>query len=149
MWGYICSLIIIFVSFKVQCSTCSIIYAIRRIRSEVKVKGGDIGSDDRKKTKGQKTIGYAKWVSERSVVCGIKEKCGKQERMRKMEAKNQPKGKTLTTTADGDDCLPAWFLRLSVPVPVYSAPLAHLINLSFSTGLHCRPSGNCHHPPHS
>src|SRR6218665_1310885 len=35
-------------------------------------------------------------------------------------------------TADGDDCLPAWFLRLSAPV--YSAPLAHLINLSFSTG---------------
>src|SRR6218665_3265785 len=35
-------------------------------------------------------------------------------------------------TADEDDCLPAWFLRLSAPV--YSAPLAHLINLSFSTG---------------
>src|SRR6218665_1978715 len=34
-------------------------------------------------------------------------------------------------TADGNDCLPAWFLRLSAPV--YTALLAHLMNLSFST----------------
>jgi len=60
-------------------------------------KGGDRGSDDRKKTKGKKTIGYAKWVSEWSVVCGIKEKGGKQERMETMEAKNLPNGRKLTT----------------------------------------------------
>ena len=60
-------------------------------------KGGDRGSDDRKKTKGKKTIGHAKWISERSVVCGIKEKGGKQERMENMEAKNLPNGRTLTT----------------------------------------------------
>jgi len=39
-----------------------------------------------------------KWVSERSVVCGIKEKGGKQERMENMEAKNVPNGRTLTTS---------------------------------------------------
>jgi len=61
-------------------------------------KGGDRGSDDRKKPSGKKTIGYAKWVSERSVVCEVKEKGGKQERMENMEAKNLPNGRTLTTT---------------------------------------------------
>ena len=61
-------------------------------------KGGDRGLDDRKKTKGKEMIGYAKWVSERSVVCGIKEKSGKQERLENMEAKNLPNGRTLTMT---------------------------------------------------
>jgi len=35
--------------------------------------GSDRGSDDRKKTKGKETIGYAKWVTERIVVCRINE----------------------------------------------------------------------------
>jgi len=61
-------------------------------------KGGDRGSDDRKETKRKKTIGYAKWVSERSVVCGIKEKGGKTEKNGKHGAKNLPNGRTLTTT---------------------------------------------------
>ena len=43
-------------------------------------------------------MGYAKYVSERSVVCGIKEKGRKQERMENMEAKSLPNGRTLTTT---------------------------------------------------
>ena len=60
--------------------------------------GGDRGSDDSKKTKGKQTVGYAKRVSERSVVCGIKEKGGKQERMENIEDKNLPNGRTLTTT---------------------------------------------------
>jgi len=50
-------------------------------------KEGDIGSDDRKKTKGKKTIGYSKRVPESSIVCGIN-----------IEAKNLPNGRTLTTT---------------------------------------------------
>ena len=45
-------------------------------------EGGDRGSDDTKKTKGKETIiGYAERVSERIVVCGTKEKGGKQERV--------------------------------------------------------------------
>jgi len=64
-------------------------------------EGGDWGSDDRKKTKGKETIketiGYAEWVPERIVVCGIKEKGRKQERVENMEAKNLPNGRTLTT----------------------------------------------------
>ena len=56
-----------------------------------------IESNDRKKTKGKKTIGYAEWVYERIVICGIKEKSGKQERVENMEAKNLPNGRTLTT----------------------------------------------------
>ena len=59
-------------------------------------KRGDSRSDGRKNTKGKKTIRYAKWVSERSVVCGTKEKGGKQERMENMEAKNLPNGRTPT-----------------------------------------------------
>src|SRR6218665_333091 len=69
-------------------------YTQRRKPSE----GGDRGSDDRKKTKGKETIGYAERVSERIVVCGTKEKGGKQERMENMEAKNLANGRTLTTT---------------------------------------------------
>src|SRR6218665_879785 len=61
-------------------------------------EGGDRGSDDSKKTKGKETIGYAKRVSERIVVCGTKEKGRKQERVENMEAKNLPHGRTLTTT---------------------------------------------------
>src|SRR6218665_3206331 len=61
-------------------------------------EGGDRGSDDRKKTKGKETIGYAERVSERIVVCGTKEKGRKQESVENMEAKNLPHGRTLTTT---------------------------------------------------
>ena len=61
-------------------------------------EGGDRGSDDRKKTKGKETIGYAERVFEKIVVCGTKEKGGKQERVENMEAKNLPNGRTLTTT---------------------------------------------------
>ena len=61
-------------------------------------EGGDRGSDDGKKTKGKKTIGYAERVSERIVVCGTKEKGRKQERVENMEAKNLPHDRTLTTT---------------------------------------------------
>src|SRR6218665_788906 len=68
-------------------------YIQRRKPSE----GGDTGSDDRKKTKGKETIGYAERVSERIVVCGSKEKGRKQERVENMEAKNLPHGRTLTT----------------------------------------------------
>ena len=39
------------------------------------------------------TVGYAEFV-----VCGTKEKGGKQERVENMEAKNLPNGRTLTTT---------------------------------------------------
>src|SRR6218665_2255767 len=60
--------------------------------------GGDRGSDDRKKTKGKETIGCAERFSERIVVCGTKEKDRKQERVENMEAKNLPKGRTLTMT---------------------------------------------------
>ena len=60
-------------------------------------EGGDRGSDDRKKSKGKETIGYAERVSERIVVCGTKEKGRKQERVENMEAKNLPHGRTLTT----------------------------------------------------
>ena len=56
------------------------------------------GSDDRKKTKGKETIGYAERVSERIVVCGTKEKGRTQERVENMEAKNLPHSRTLTTT---------------------------------------------------
>jgi len=42
-------------------------------------------------------IGYAERVSVRIVVCGIKEKGRKQERVENMEAKNLPHGRTLTT----------------------------------------------------
>ena len=66
-------------------------YTQRRKPSE----GGDRGSDDRKKTKGKETIGYAERVSERIVVCGTKEKGRKQERVENMEAKNLPHGRTL------------------------------------------------------
>src|SRR6218665_128598 len=69
-------------------------YTQRRKPSE----GGDRGSDDRKKTKGKETIGYAERVPERIVVCGTKEKGRKQERVENMEAKNLPYGRTLTTT---------------------------------------------------
>src|SRR6218665_2245819 len=70
-------------------------YTQRRKPSE----GGDRGSDDRKKTKGKETIGYAERVTERIVVvCGTKEKGRKQERVENMEAKNLPHGRTLTTT---------------------------------------------------
>src|SRR6218665_3940553 len=58
---------------------------------------GDRGSDDRQETKGKETIGYAERVSERIVVCEIKEKGRKQERVENMEAKNLPHGRTLTT----------------------------------------------------
>src|SRR6218665_3565049 len=68
-------------------------YTQRRKPSE----GGDRGLDDRKKTEGKETIGYAERVSERIVVCGTKEKGGKQERVENMEAKNLPHGRTLTT----------------------------------------------------
>jgi len=34
-------------------------------------KGGDRRSDDRKKTNGKKTSGYAVWVTEKGDVCGI------------------------------------------------------------------------------
>jgi len=54
-------------------------------------------SDDRKKTKGKETIGYAERVSERIVICGTKEKGRKQERVENMEAKNLPHGRTITT----------------------------------------------------
>src|SRR6218665_995477 len=57
----------------------------------------------------RKTIGYAKSVSERSVVCGIKEKDGKQERMENMEAKNLPNGRTLTMM--NDEILQHWTLK--------------------------------------
>ena len=60
-------------------------------------EGGDRGSDDRKKTKGKETIGCAERVSERIVVCGTKEKGRKQERVKNMEAKNLPNGRTLMT----------------------------------------------------
>ena len=53
--------------------------------------------NDRKKTKGKETIGYAERVSERIVVCGTKEKGRKQERVENMEAKNLPHGRNLTT----------------------------------------------------
>ena len=47
-------------------------------------------------------IGKRPWgrkrVSERIVICGTKEKGGKQERVENMEAKNLPSGRTLTTT---------------------------------------------------
>src|SRR6218665_3837896 len=68
-------------------------YTQRRKPSEV----GDRGSDDRKKTKGKETIGYAERISERIVVCGTKEKGRKQKRVENMEAKNLPHGRTLTT----------------------------------------------------
>jgi len=55
------------------------------------IEGRMIGKRPRRKT-----IGYAKSVSERSVVCGTKEKGGKQERMENMEAKNLPNGRTPT-----------------------------------------------------
>ena len=46
------------------------------------------GSDGRKKTKGKETIGYAKRVFDKIVViCGIKEKGRKQERVENMKAK--------------------------------------------------------------
>ena|SRR6218665_834459 len=61
-------------------------------------EGGDRGSDDRKKTKGKETIGYAVRVSERIVLCGTKKKGRKQERVENMEAKNLPHGRTLTPT---------------------------------------------------
>ena len=57
----------------------------------------DRGSDDRKRTKGKEMIGYAEWVYERIIVCGFKEKGGKQERVENMEAKNLPNSRTLTT----------------------------------------------------
>src|SRR6218665_2274375 len=60
-------------------------------------EGGDRGSDDRKKTTGKETIGYAERVSERIVVCGTKKKGRKQERVENIEAKNLPHGRTLTT----------------------------------------------------
>ena len=69
-------------------------YTHRRKPSE----RGDRGSDDRKKTKGKETIGYAERVSERIVVCGTKGKGRKQEIVENMEAKNLPHGRTLTTT---------------------------------------------------
>ena len=53
-------------------------------------EGGDRGSDDRKKTKGKETNGYAERVSERIVICGTEEKGGKQKRVGNMEAKNLP-----------------------------------------------------------
>src|SRR6218665_3976308 len=68
-------------------------YTQRRKPSE----GGDRGSDDRKKTKGKETIGYAERVSERIVVCGTKEKGRKHERVENMEAKNLHHSRTLTT----------------------------------------------------
>ena len=61
-------------------------------------EGGDRGSDDRKKTRGEETIGYAERVSERIVICGTKNKGGKQELVENMEAKNLPNGRPLTTT---------------------------------------------------
>ena len=61
-------------------------------------KEDDRGSDDRKKTKWKKTIGYAKRVPDRSVICGIKEKDGKQGRMENIETKNLPNSRALTTT---------------------------------------------------
>ena len=54
--------------------------------------------DDRKKTKGKETIVYAEWVFEKIVLCGIKEKGGKQERVENKEAMNLPNGRTQTTT---------------------------------------------------
>ena len=62
-----------------------------------RAKGGDRASVYRKKTKEKKTIEYAICVPERSVVCGIIEKDGKQERMEDIEAKNLANGRTLTT----------------------------------------------------
>jgi len=53
------------------------------------------------KTKGENDWVYAKWVSERSVVCGIKEKGITQERMENMEAKNLPKWRN--TNGDDDE----------------------------------------------
>jgi len=52
---------------------------------------------DRKKTKEKKTIGYAKLIPERSVVCGLKEKGGKQEKMESIETKDLPNGRTLAS----------------------------------------------------
>src|SRR6218665_1175445 len=69
-------------------------YTQRRKPSE----GGDRESDVRKKTKGKETIGYAKRVSERIVVCRTKKKGRKQETVENMEAKNLHHGRTLTTT---------------------------------------------------
>ena len=52
------------------------------------------------KDQGEETTGYAKsWVSERSLVCGIKEKGGKQERKENIlnadGRKKLPNGRTL------------------------------------------------------
>jgi len=46
--------------------------------------------------KGKKTTGYAKRIPERSIICGIKGKSGKKERMENIEDKNLPNGRTLT-----------------------------------------------------
>ena len=70
-------------------------YTQRRKPSE----GGDKGSDDRKKTKGKETIGYAERVSERIVVCGTKKKGRKLERVDNMEAKNLPHGQNTNDDA--------------------------------------------------
>ena len=50
-----------------------------------------------KRPRGRKR-GYVERVSERIVMCGTKEKGGKQERVENMEAKNVPNGRTLTTS---------------------------------------------------
>ena len=52
-------------------------------------KGGVRGLDDRKETTGKDT--------ERSVVCGIKEKAGEQERVENVEVNKLPNGITQTT----------------------------------------------------
>ena len=45
----------------------------------------------------KETIAYAKGVFKGIVVCGIKEKGGRQERVENMEANNLPDSRTLTT----------------------------------------------------
>src|SRR6218665_436952 len=62
----------------------------------------------RKRPSGKETIGYAERVSESIVVCGTKEKGGKQERMENMEAKNLPNGRTLRTTIVS--LIPSWYV---------------------------------------
>jgi len=54
-----------------------------------------------KRPRGRKRLGMQR-VSERSIVRGIKDKGGKQERMENMEARNLPNARTITNKRIGN-----------------------------------------------